>query len=211
MSLPTNCWCWCHRDEMKSCEWFFCQARYTVLRWLAQVNGAPGNYLIPGNWLTDRLLLLMESQKYNGYLLCWIYLGKHGNIFLETKMAQVVEMLPLGRQGPVCADTVNIIAADGLATQGARASTAMVLIYFAKNILVSVPQGLFIRVAFLHINFISQWLQTIYPKHTGFLIIPSPRLSCLGKGLLTFHRTRQVQNLLDRQLRDLVSDPVPTI
>ena len=34
--------------------------------------------------------------------------------------------------------TINIMAADGLATQGVRASVAMIWTLFAKNILISV-------------------------------------------------------------------------
>ena len=41
-------------------------------------------------------------------------------------MAQVFEILPHGRQGPSF-PTVSIMAADDLATQGARASSAMIL------------------------------------------------------------------------------------
>ena len=41
-------------------------------------------------------------------------------------MAQVFEILPHGRQGPSFS-TVDIMAVDVLATQGARASAAMIL------------------------------------------------------------------------------------
>ena len=46
-------------------------------------------------------------------------------LFLHTNMTQVVEILSRGRQGPL--DTVNIMGADDLATQVARASAAMIL------------------------------------------------------------------------------------
>ena len=54
--------------------------------------------------------------------------------FLKTEMTQAVELLHGGGQGPV--------AADVLVTQGARASIAMVLKWFAQNILTLAPKGL---------------------------------------------------------------------
>ena len=42
-------------------------------------------------------------------------------------MTQVVEILSNGRQGPTWVYKVNIMAADDLATQGARASATMML------------------------------------------------------------------------------------
>ena len=49
--------------------------------------------------------------------------------FLNIEMAQPDEILPDGRQGCNC-NTVDIMAGDDLATQGARASPAMLLTLF---------------------------------------------------------------------------------
>ena len=46
------------------------------------------------------------------------------------------------KTGPHVSYIVNIVTADDLATQGARASVAMVLTYFSWNIPVSTPEGL---------------------------------------------------------------------
>ena len=53
-------------------------------------------------------------------------------------MVYVVDILSCRRQGLV----VNTMAADGLATEGARASAAMVLTCFTRTILASAPEGL---------------------------------------------------------------------
>ena len=55
--------------------------------------------------------------------------------FLNIDMAQVVEILPCGKQGTIY--KVNTMAADDLATQGARASAEMVLTMSSWNTLVS--------------------------------------------------------------------------
>ena len=47
-------------------------------------------------------------------------------LFLNIEVPQVVEIPPCGRPGPVD-PAVNIMAADGLVMQGARASAAMIL------------------------------------------------------------------------------------
>ena len=52
--------------------------------------------------------------------------------FLHIDMIQVVEILPQIRQGPTHY-LVNIMAAGVLATQGARASAAMLLTQFNRD------------------------------------------------------------------------------
>ena len=54
-------------------------------------------------------------------------------------MEQEYETLPYGRQGLVC---VNVMAADDLVMQEARASAAMVLIPVSVNILALAPDWL---------------------------------------------------------------------
>ena len=56
-------------------------------------------------------------------------------------MAQVVEIISCGKQGPVYS-TINNMAADDLVTQRARALAVMILTKIFQNILVSWPQGL---------------------------------------------------------------------
>ena len=61
-------------------------------------------------------------------------------------MARVVETLHLRKQEPLYPIVVNIIAVDDLATHGARAAAAMVLIYFCWDIPVSAPGVLVCKV-----------------------------------------------------------------
>ena len=51
----------------------------------------------------------------------------HFMSFLQTNKIQVVEIPPRVRQGRAFFYTLNTMAADVLATQGARASAAMIL------------------------------------------------------------------------------------
>ena len=62
--------------------------------------------------------------------------------FLTNKMAQVVKILPHGpsQSRPYKSYTVNTIAADDLATPGARPAAAMVLVQFSHNIPVSTEE-----------------------------------------------------------------------
>ena len=63
-------------------------------------------------------------------------------------MTQVAETLPHDWQAHLYI-TTNSIAVDDLATQGARASAAMVLIWFSWNILNSVSEGLLCQIILL--------------------------------------------------------------
>ena len=67
--------------------------------------------------------------------------------FLDAEMAQAIEILPHGRRGPVYIlytymYIVSTVTADGLVTQGAMASAAMVLTLPSWNIPVLEPEGL---------------------------------------------------------------------
>ena len=67
--------------------------------------------------------------------------------FVNIPMTEVVEMLSCGRQGPLCSirksrDTLNTVVSDELASQGARASGAMVLHNSPLSILSWTPEEL---------------------------------------------------------------------
>ena len=60
------------------------------------------------------------------------------NSFLNTEISPIVEIFPHGRQGLVCpAKSVSIIFANGMVTQGAKASADMILT--SQSIPVSAP------------------------------------------------------------------------
>ena len=60
--------------------------------------------------------------------------------FLDTEIVRVYEVLPHGRDWPANAtSSLPAVASDGLVTQGARASAAMSLTSFSRNITASAP------------------------------------------------------------------------
>ena len=93
--------------------------------------------LLPGGNIstTCAIWMLKNDQKCKYIFLCFLKYIPVGNIktylhFLScrnTEMAQVCETLPHGGQGAKHPATLNTMVADVLATQGARASSAMVL------------------------------------------------------------------------------------
>ena len=62
--------------------------------------------------------------------------------FLHIDLTQVVEILPQVRQGGLTYPTVDIMAADVLATQGARASATMIFTVLNQIDLVPACYGL---------------------------------------------------------------------
>ena len=95
----------------------------------------------------EKMWLLTHHSNLNLNLTRWFYfywqntrLYSHFLSYLDIELVQAVEILPQVWQAAFLCQ--NKIAADGLVTQGARASAAMVLMWLSQNILVSAPQGL---------------------------------------------------------------------
>ena len=61
----------------------------------------------------------------NLFFTCWIYLRKYLLSFLNFEIVQIAEINSSGRQ-IFTVHTIDIMADDGQATQGARALAAMV-------------------------------------------------------------------------------------
>ena len=85
--------------------------------------------LILNPWLAEFILGIMK-----------IYLHFLSSVI--TTLLYVIIILLHGRQQPLLSCKVNKIAADDLATEGARSSAAMILILISQNILVSALQWL---------------------------------------------------------------------
>ena len=78
---------------------------------------------------------------------------------------------------------VNIIAADDLVAQGARASADMLLTYFFQNILTSTPQEFW-----YFPNNCLKWFQSAHDKNVCFknIFYLSEALEARWPGLITF-------------------------
>ena len=89
---------------------------------------------------------------------CSIYLRKYKIclrilLSINLDMPQVAQISACGRHVPVCPAYHSSIAADDLATcEGVRASAAMALFLFARNIPVSAPEGLLILIFIKHLH-----------------------------------------------------------
>ena len=77
------------------------------------------------DWSGILTLVVLNSFKKHKYL--------HLLSFFNTDLAQVGEIIPPGRQGPV-KPVFNIMAADGLGIRGTRASTTIVMTWLMWNI-----------------------------------------------------------------------------
>ena len=125
-------------------------------------------------------------------------------------MAQVVESLSHKRQGRVDPG-VNIMAADGLSTEGARASAAMVLTSLTPNIMISPPEELTcpcnavyynIYALFLYVWFhwgddnhmlwtpvLKQFLVATCYRHQGTIFIYKQHLTSIGNTILKIRQS----------------------
>ena len=122
-------------------------------------------------WQLQFCVILCKGQEYDERLLNWWAL--FSPLFFRKVIHIFASILPL-QNGTVNWNSsswttmirlsckVNTMAADGLATQGARASLAMVLTTFRRNIPVPAPQGLTLCSLYL----ITVKMSVQYPPNT---------------------------------------------